>query len=188
MKLEIVCAGVGGRGVLLASTIIIETAIKAGYRAMASDEYGMSQRGGSVVSLVKIGDFHSPLIGAENADILLAFEESEFYRNLPFLKAGGFAVINARTEALPEAVAGLLKARGIRWLLIDADRIAKEKDMIQAANMAVLGFFAGLGIDPYAAGSVEAVLQERVPEKVLEKNLEIFHEGLKMAESQTSGG
>ena len=60
---------------LLASTIIIETAIKVGLHAMASDEYGMSQRGGSVLSLVKIGDFRSPLMGSENADILLAFEE-----------------------------------------------------------------------------------------------------------------
>ncbi|MBP1749791.1 MAG: iorB-2, partial [Deltaproteobacteria bacterium] len=56
MKLEIVCSGIGGRGVLLASTILIEAAIKSGLKAMASDEYGMSQRGGSVVSLVKIGD------------------------------------------------------------------------------------------------------------------------------------
>ncbi len=53
MKLEIVCAGIGGRGVLLASTILMETAIEAGYKAIASDEYGMSQRGGSVVSLIK---------------------------------------------------------------------------------------------------------------------------------------
>ena len=47
MKLELVCAGIGGRGVLLASTILMETAIQAGYKAIASDEYGMSQRGGS---------------------------------------------------------------------------------------------------------------------------------------------
>jgi len=76
MRLEIVCAGIGGRGVLLASTILIEVAAEAGYRAVASDEYGMSQRGGSVVSLVKVGDFESPLIGREKADILLSFEES----------------------------------------------------------------------------------------------------------------
>jgi len=54
MKHEIICAGIGGRGVLLASTILIEAAIESGMRAMASDEYGMSQRGGSVVSLVRL--------------------------------------------------------------------------------------------------------------------------------------
>ncbi len=63
MNLQIVCAGIGGRGVLLASTILIETAINEGLKAMASDEYGMSQRGGSVVSLVKVGNFASPLRG-----------------------------------------------------------------------------------------------------------------------------
>jgi Pyruvate/2-oxoacid:ferredoxin oxidoreductase gamma subunit len=48
MKLQMVCAEIGGRGFLLASTILIETAVEAGLKAMASDEYGMSQRGGSV--------------------------------------------------------------------------------------------------------------------------------------------
>ena len=182
MRLEIVCAGIGGRGVLLASTIIIETAIKAGYRAMASDEYGMSQRGGSVVSLLKIGDFQSPLVGSENADILLAFEESEFYRALPFLKKGGLAIVNSDKEALPEAIMGLLKKRGIASFLIDADRIAKEKEMIQASNMALLGFFSRLAIGPYTAERIQEVIEERVPKKVLEKNLEVFRQGLVLGE------
>src|SRR5512136_130215 len=114
MKLEIVCAGIGGRGVLLASTILMETAIQAGLKAIASDEYGMSQRGGSVISLVKVGDFASPLIGRENADVLLAFEESEFYKTLFFLKNGGTAVINTEKKSLPEPVKTLLIKRNIR--------------------------------------------------------------------------
>ena len=104
MKWEIVCTGIGGRGVLLASAVLIETAISAGYRAMASDELGMSQRGGSVVSLVKVGTFRSPFVGRENADVILSFEESEFYRNLPFLKKGGLAIVNSRRSAVPPPV------------------------------------------------------------------------------------
>lgn len=181
MKLEIVCAGIGGRGVLLASTILMETAITAGLKAIASDEYGMSQRGGSVISLVKIGDFASPLIGRENADLLLAFEESEFYKTLFFLKKGGTVVINTSRTTLPESVSTLLRQRDIRHFLIDADGIAKEKKMIQSANMALLGFFSSLEIDPYTKENIEGMITRKVPAKFLEKNREVFQEGIKLA-------
>ncbi len=184
MKLAFVGAGIGGRGVLLASTVLIEAAVKAGHHAMASDEYGMSQRGGSVVSLVKIGGFRSPLIGAEGADILLAFEESEFYRTLPFLKKGGFAIINTSKLILSESIRGALKERDTACYLIDADALAKEKGMVQASNMALLGFFSALRIDCYDFGSMENTIVEKVPKKVLSKNLEIFNEGYKSAYSQ----
>lgn len=181
MKLEILCAGVGGRGVLLASTILIETAIAAGLKASASDEYGMSQRGGSVISLVKVGDFRSPLIGRENADILISFEESEFYRNLMFLKRGGMAIMNTHKKILPDAVISLLKERETRCRLLDADGIAKKKGMIQSANMAVLGFFSHFSVVPYTYENIERTIRTRVPKRFLEKNLEVFREGYEAA-------
>jgi indolepyruvate ferredoxin oxidoreductase, beta subunit len=181
MKLEIVCAGIGGRGVLLASTILMETAIKAGLKAIASDEYGMSQRGGSVISLVKVGDFASPLIGRENADILLAFEESEFYKTLFFLKKGGMAVINTGRTVLPETISNLLKQRNIQCFLINADGIAAEKKLVQSANMALLGLFSSLSVGPYTIENIENMISRRVPAKFLEKNREVFHEGIKLA-------
>ena len=177
MKLEIVCTGIGGRGVLLASTMLIETAVKAGMKAMASDEYGMSQRGGSVVSLIKIGDCNSPLIGRENADILFAFEESEFYRNLVFLKKGGIALINTRKKTLPVRVDELLKARRVDCHLVDADGIASSKGSIQASNMALLGFFANVGKAPYNANALRETIKEKTKSKLVEKNLEIFDAG-----------
>ncbi len=181
MNLEIVCAGIGGRGVLLASTIIIETAVRAGYHAMASDEYGMSQRGGSVVSLVKVGTSQSPLIGRENADMLLAFEESEFYRNLVFLKKGGMAIVNTSKDALPAKINNLLAERGGKSFLIAADDIAKGKNMIQASNMALLGFFSYFQVGPYTYKGVLDTLKERTKGKFLDKNVEIFQTGYKKA-------
>ena len=177
MNLEIVCAGIGGRGVLLASTILIETAVTAGLSAMASDEYGMSQRGGSVVSLIKIGDFRSPLMGSENADMLLAFEESEFYSNLRFLKKGGLAIINTANRQLPDAITGLLRGRKVVSYLIDADSPARQLGMIQASNMAVLGFFSRLVIGPYTTEGIQNTIEGKVPEKVRVKNLEVFLKG-----------
>lgn len=181
MKLQIVCAGIGGRGVLLASTILIETAVKAGLKAMASDEYGMSQRGGSVVSLVKVGDFASPLVGRESADILLAFEESEFYRNLVFLKSGGLTLINSAKKSLSSNIESLLKQRKIRRYLLDADAIAMERGMMQASNMAMLGFFSTLKISPYSFESIEGTIREKVKAKLVEKNFEIFKAGCELA-------
>jgi indolepyruvate ferredoxin oxidoreductase beta subunit len=178
MRHEIICAGIGGRGVLLASTILIEAAIRSGLKAVASDEYGMSQRGGSVVSLVKVGDFASPFIGRENGDILLAFEESEFYKALLFLKKGGLAIVNTRTAELPSSITALLKKREITCRLIDADGIAREMGMFQSANMALLGFFAAFGIAPFTKEVLEETIRSRVPEKFLAKNLEVFGKGL----------
>ena len=186
MKIQIVCAGIGGRGVLLASTILIETAVKAGLKAMASDEYGMSQRGGSVVSLVKVGDFASPLVGRESADILLAFEESEFFRNLPFLKSGGITLINSAKKAFAPDVEGLMKQRAIRYYFLDADAVAKKKGMMQASNMAMLGYFSTLQISPYTFESIEETIREKVKAKLVEKNFEVFQAGYKLAQALSS--
>jgi indolepyruvate ferredoxin oxidoreductase, beta subunit len=182
MNYQIVCAGIGGRGVLLASTVLIETAIRSNYHAIASDEYGMSQRGGSVVSLIKIGDFKSPLVGRESADILLAFEESEFFRNLLFVKKGGLVIINSRKGSLPEPIPRLLKDRGINCFFLDADGIAMEAHTIQASNMALLGFFSHLSIGPYTPSNIRDTIREKTKGKFVEKNLEVFDIGLRRAE------
>lgn len=178
VKIEIVCAGIGGRGVLLASTILIECAISAGCHAMASDEYGMSQRGGSVISHVKVGRFKSPIIGRESADILISFEESEFYRNLIFLKDRGLAFINSAKKHLPGPVDNLLKRKGISVVIIDADGIAKNLGMIQASNMALLGCFAAFSIEPYNPEALKDTIKKRVAQRLIEKNLDIFQKGL----------
>ncbi|MCX8111347.1 MAG: indolepyruvate oxidoreductase subunit beta [Syntrophorhabdaceae bacterium] len=181
MKIEIICAGIGGRGVLLASTILIECAVRMGYHAIASDEYGMSQRGGSVVSHVKIGNSNSPIIGRENADILMAFEESEFYRNLNFLKKGGMAIINSRQRKIPEPVRDLLTKRSILSYMLDGDGIAKKGGMIQASNMALLGFFSAFSLGPYSFESMKETIRERVAEKFFQKNIEVFKAGFEDA-------
>jgi len=183
MNLEVLCAGIGGRGVLLGSTILIETAIRAGYHAIASDEYGMSQRGGSVISLIKIGGFASPLIGRENADVILSFEESEFYRNLIYAKKGGMAVVNTDRISLPAAVESLLKKRNIQWYLFDADRIAREHGMMQASNMAVLGFFSFFAPELFTFEGIEHTIKDKIPEKFLVKNLAVFRDGYSVAEA-----
>lgn len=176
-NLQIVCTGIGGRGVLLASTILIETAAIRGLRAVGSDEYGMSQRGGSVISLIKVGDFASPLIGRENGDVLLAFEESEFYRALTFLKKGGIAIANRKEKTFPPAIEAMRKERGYLFRTLDADGIAAAHGMVQAANMVLLGYFSSLAIEPYTFANMKGALENRVSAKFRQTNVELFERG-----------
>jgi indolepyruvate ferredoxin oxidoreductase beta subunit len=150
---------------------------------MASDEYGMSQRGGSVVSLVKVGDFASPLVGRESADILLAFEESEFYRNLPFLKARGTTLVNSAKKSFSTGIESLLKKRRIEHYLLDADAVAMKKGMIQSSNMAMLGLFSTLQISPFTIENIEKTIRQKVKAKLVEKNIEVFQAGYESAQS-----
>ena len=177
MKWEIVCTGIGGRGVLLASAILIETAVSVGLRAMASDELGMSQRGGSVVSLVKVGTFRSPFVGRENADVILSFEESEFYRNLPFLKRGGLAIVNSRKHELPPQVDALFLARKSRCLLVNADEIASRAGSIQASNMAMLGFFSHFAVGPYSTTNILGALERKIAPRLYAMNKAVCEAG-----------
>jgi indolepyruvate ferredoxin oxidoreductase beta subunit len=183
MKWEIVCTGIGGRGVLLASAVLIETAVAAGYHAMASDELGMSQRGGSVVSMVKVGAFRSPFVGRENADVILSFEESEFYRNLPFLKKGGLAIVNSRASELPAAVRQMVDGRGMQVCLFDADGTAEAHGSIQASNMAMLGFFSHFCVGPYSYENIVNGIGRKVAAKLLDMNRAVCAAGRKQAQS-----
>ncbi len=176
-SMEILCAGIGGRGVLLASTLLLDSAIRKGIYGIGSDEYGMSQRGGSVVSLVKVGDVKSPLIGKGKADVILGFEESEFLRNLSYAKRGGIGIVNTPKKALNSTLQDLLEKRGVSLYLLDADDIARREGLYQASNMAVLGFFSSLGIEPFTFENLRDSICDRLKGKMLEKNLKIFEKG-----------
>ena len=184
MKNDIILSGVGGQGILSIASIIGLAAVENDLFLKQAEVHGMSQRGGSVVSLVKIGASQSPLIGRENADILLAFEESEFYRNLGFLKKGGMAIVNSTQDVLPEKINNLLVERNNKCFFIAADDIAKEKGMIQASNMAILGFFSYFGIGPYTRESILENLKERTKPKFLDKNVDVFQAGFRRAEGK----
>lgn len=186
-NLQIVCTGIGGRGVLLASTILIETAAMHGLRAVGSDEYGMSQRGGSVISLIKVGDFASPLIGRENSDVLLAFEESEFYRTLAFLKKGGVAIANRKEKSFPPAITAIGKQRAYLFRTVDADGIAAARGMVQAANMVLLGFFASLAMEPYTFANMKGALEKRVSPRFRQTNIELFERGYEEGMGEPGG-
>src|SRR5512146_1945500 len=88
-------AGVGGQGTILASDVLVNVGLAAGLQAKQAEVHGMSQRGGSVTSHVRWGTVvYSPLVGAGEVDVFLAFEKAEALRNLAQLRYGALAVIN----------------------------------------------------------------------------------------------
>jgi indolepyruvate ferredoxin oxidoreductase beta subunit len=109
-SLDLLITGAGGQGIILASDIIGETAIAAGYDVKKTDTIGMAQRGGSVVSHVRLAEqVRSPIIRQGQVDLLLALEKLEAARWASYLKPGGIAIIN--DHALPPLSVTLGNAR-----------------------------------------------------------------------------
>ena len=178
--------GVGGQGTLLASRIIGNVAIKAGYDVKVSEVHGMSQRGGSVVTYVKYSDkVYSPLIFEGEADFLLAFEELEAYRWLPYLKKGGKLIVNTQkmdpmpviTGAMkyPENIIEKIQQKISDITAFDALSCAKEAGTVKAVNIVLIGCFAkNSNVDKEIW--IEAI-KETVPQKFLDINLKAFELG-----------
>ncbi|GAB4256081.1 MAG: indolepyruvate ferredoxin oxidoreductase subunit beta [Deferrisomatales bacterium] len=143
MNYQIVVAGIGGQGTLFATRIFTEIARLRHLPVIGSENHGMSQRGGSVVSHLKLGTFHSPLVSHGQADLLLGIDPVEAHRNLPFVGhgPGALCVVNAsegRRFPHPD-MAGLLEARGVEVLTCPADALALEAGSALAANLVLLG-------------------------------------------------
>src|SRR6185369_17151759 len=127
---NILLVGVGGQGILLASEILSETFMLAGYDVKKSEIHGMSQRGGSVVSPVRYGkEVFSPIVREGEGDILFGFELMETCRSLPLLKQGGTVVANdlriappsvlMGQEVYPDGMADRIKGQFADFLLVD---------------------------------------------------------------------
>jgi indolepyruvate ferredoxin oxidoreductase beta subunit len=180
MKYDILIAGVGGQGVVLASRMLALAAMKTGYRVSTAETIGMSQREGSVSSHIRIGDeIQGSLIPAGQADLLIGLEPAETIRNLPFLKKGGKIIVNSHAvppaskppgspEYDPEALLSFLEAHFPGILCLDFTQLAEEAGTHRAANVAMLGAAAGAGMLPFSQEIqkiILAVLETEIPEK-----------------------
>jgi indolepyruvate ferredoxin oxidoreductase beta subunit len=175
--MKVVLAGIGGQGVIFATRALSQAALAVGQNVLASEAHGMSQRGGSVASHVKLGgDAVGPLIRRGTADVLIGFERNETLRHLPYLRAGGTVFVNT-SEPLPAALSSRLGERGIAVETVDADRLAIESQGPGRSNVLVLGFAAAhpaLGIPPEALRRAVAELSGAAAR---EQNLRLFDRG-----------
>jgi len=132
IKQQIVISGVGGQGVLFVTRLLAEAAIMKGISVFTSETHGMAQRGGTVLSHLKVGNFSSPLIRPRNANGLLALKADSFTRHGYFLKPGAWIVANSREDVMvgPELSAYTIAAE------ILAQHILNPKSV----NLILLGF------------------------------------------------
>lgn len=185
---NVLMAGVGGYGVIMASDGMAEIGMNNGYDVKKSDTLGMAQRGGSVVSHVRWGrQVFSPMIKKGGADFLLGFEQLEAARWAPFIKPGGVVIvadvivipISAVDGKIPypswDEIRGILSQYTDKIYLISATRIAQEVGNPRAVNMAMLGFlsaFLELGTEAWTE-----TMRRRLPPKFMESSIEAFMRG-----------
>ena len=189
-------AGVGGQGTVLASKIIAQAAMKEGLSAHTAETIGMAQRGGCVVSHVRIGeDAFSPLIPKGTADVVIGFEPAEAVRCLPYLKEDGAMVVS--TKAVQPVTASLsgcsydadgmlafLKERVNRLILVDGEEVCRQCESAKVLNVALLGAAAKAGVLPVTLKQIEDTIREKLPERFLSMNLKALAAG---AEAVTGG-
>ena len=184
MSIKILLAGIGGQGVLFAHRVLADCAVAQGFEVTGAETHGMSQRGGAVVSHLKIGERDAPLIRQGSADILLAFDASEAYRNMPFVRAGGVVVVNTSLTELDAQVRAQLAKLEIVARLVDADRIAGRLGRATVTNVALLGFTSALDVLPFSADALKETLAGMTPARFRAFNEQAFSEGVQACRDQ----
>ena len=200
--------GVGGQGTVLASEILAQAALAEGFDVKKSDALGMSQRGGSVVSHVRLGPrVFSPLVKRGEADILLGFEKLEAARWADHLRPGGLAIINDQaippfsvssgSEKYPpdELVLEILHRKTGRVFVVAGSALAQAAGNPRTLNAAMLGFLSvilespGPNDDRCHVISKDAwlhCLAQALPPTLLEMNILAFEKGRQAAEAAVS--
>jgi indolepyruvate ferredoxin oxidoreductase beta subunit len=181
---SVLLVGVGGQGTILAGDVLAKVAATSGLDVKLSEVHGMSQRGGSVDTMVRFGRIvHSPVISRGEADHLVAFEVIEAARWLPYLRPAGRLLVNRRTiPPLPVLTGAVPATVGLETALladdavfIDAEPLACEAGSPRSANVVLLGALStGL---PFAEETWREVIASRVPSKTVDANLKAFELG-----------
>lgn len=185
----IVIVGVGGQGTLLASKILGYLALEHGYDVRVSEVHGMSQRGGSVVTYVRMSadePVYSTIVEQEQADVVLAFEKLEALRALPYVKKDTGVIIVNTQELLPmPVITGAaeypqdalerVEKSAPETIALDATAIAHECGTYRAANVVLLGVLARKL--PFSYDAWIKALEANVKPRFLDMNKAAFQIG-----------
>ncbi len=183
---NILLAGVGGQGILLASELLAEVLLLAGYDVKKSEIHGMSQRGGSVTSHVRYGsNVLSPLIKQGDADILFGFELLETYRYLPMLRRGGDVFANNQsilpapvaigTAEYPHEIQNKIRHACPDTHFVDGLTLACQSGHPRTVNMVLLGALSTALNIPHTLWN--ETITEKVPQQLLQENQFAFQLG-----------
>jgi len=189
MKYDILIAGVGGQGTVLASRLIAASAIEAGYFARTSETIGMAQRGGCVVSHVRIDSKNaSSIIPQRGADLLIGFEPFEAARNLYRLASGGKCIVNTRpvqpvTASLSgaqndtAAIYEYIKSNSVHSIFVDGFKLAQDAGSPKTLNVILLGVAAAASFIPIEKDIIINTIKHNVSPKYVDTNVRAFNIG-----------
>ncbi len=189
MKSDIILAGVGGQGILSIAATIGVAAVDKGLFLKQAETHGMSQRGGAVMSHLRISDqpIASDLIPLGKADVILSVEPMESLRYLPWLSREGWLVSNSTVfDNIPDYPdIDLIRAeisKLPRTVLIDADTMARDLGNARGSNMVMLGAATPfLGLSPGEIREAIAMIFKRKGQEVVDGNVRAFEAGYAFA-------
>jgi indolepyruvate ferredoxin oxidoreductase beta subunit len=168
MKQQIIVSGLGGQGAVTLSRLIAEAALALGLPVITSETHGMAQRGGTVISMVKVGPFRGPLVPAGSADVGLFLHEKNLPVHRHYMKPQGALVVNCATPGDYLHLEALGRASGLGLPPV-------------AANLILLGFTAAKRLLFCREDLLEGIIRQKSPERFREGNLQAFGEGIKAA-------
>jgi indolepyruvate ferredoxin oxidoreductase beta subunit len=181
--------GVGGQGTLLATTVLAQASILAGYEAVTSEVHGMAQRGGVVESTVMIGGIKSPIISDGEADVLLGFEPVETYRAMRKCSADSVVVSNT-VPTVPYSVAigkgnypdvekifDYIRSQVKQLSTVNAQELAKQAGSVLATNIVMLGALAKSKALPVPKEAFEETIRTKTKQQFVDMNLQAFELG-----------
>ncbi len=188
---NVLLAGVGGQGTILAAKILTFGLMEEGYDVKMSEIHGMSQRGGDVVSQVRYsrGKVASPVIEKGTCDIIVAFEEMEALRNLDYISPSGTVVVNTvripsmtvqtGEEKYPKGVVEEIKKVASKVITLDASVLAEELGNVKAANVILLGtLIKVMGLTDI---NWEEIIKKNVKAGFVDLNLKALQKGMEAA-------
>ncbi len=165
MKQQIIVSGIGGQGVLFLTKVIAQVAVNRNIPVLTSETHGMAQRGGTVLSTIKVGDFASPLVRTGQADLGLLLWEANLPVHCSLLKTEGAILINAADPG-----------EGTR---IDAAGIARNLGNAVLANLVLLGLAVKEQTLFCTQKECETAIKQLAPARFVEQNIEAFYQGLR---------
>lgn len=183
-----ILSGVGGQGTVLASKLLAKAAMKSGFEVRTTETIGMAQRGGSVVSHIRMGEtVDSPIVPQKSADVIIAFEPAEAVRVLPYLKENGtMLVCDSPIMPVTSSLGGgydideiiyFLKANVKNLTIFSGEKFMECCGNAKALNVALLGTAANTGVLPFTSEELEDVVKDSIPERFLDLNMKAFDFG-----------
>ncbi|MBE9471308.1 MAG: indolepyruvate oxidoreductase subunit beta [Chloroflexi bacterium] len=187
---NVILAGVGGQGSVLASRLLARAALKDGQEVKLAETFGAATRGGSVMTHVRVGEVWAPMMMEDEADVVVALEPLEGLRVAHrFLKPGGWVLLNtrpwypvdvavgrARYPTL-ESIVEALERLDARVLTIDATDASLQAGDARAANTVMLGGLFALGVVDITAESLFQAMEDRWPSRLVELNRKAYELG-----------